>query len=100
MGYQTQSIDTSFDAETYLFGRLKSLTLIQKAEKVSSWTKGCLELSLVGLKQRYLNVSQSKLKYEFAKATLKSNFSDIVYQNISDCDRPLMLNDPISQPST
>ena len=96
VGYKTQSIDTTIDAETYLFSRLKSLTLIQKAERVSSWTKGCLELNLIGLKQRYLDASQSKLRYEFAKATLKSNFSDIVYQNISEYDQPLMLTDPIS----
>jgi energy-coupling factor transporter ATP-binding protein EcfA2 len=95
-GYKTQSIDTSIDAEMYLFNRLKSLTLIQKAEKVSGWTKGCLELHLVGLQQRYPNISLSKLRYEFAKATLKFNFSDSVYQNISAYKQPLMLTDPIS----
>jgi hypothetical protein len=95
-GYKTQSIDTSIDAEMYLFNRLKSLTLIQKAEKVSGWTKGCLELHLVGLQQRYPSISFSKLRYEFAKATLKLNFSDSVYQNISAYKQPLMLTDPIS----
>ncbi|MEA5485809.1 MULTISPECIES: hypothetical protein [Pseudanabaena] len=95
-GYKTQSIDTSIDAEMYLFNRLKSLTLIQKAEKVSGWTKGCLELHLVGLQQRYPSISFSKLRYEFAKATLKLNFSDSVYQNISAYEQPLMLTDPIS----
>ena len=95
-GYKTQSIDTSIDAEMYLFNRLKSLTLIQKAEKVSGWTKGCLELYLVGLQQRYPNISLCKLRYEFAKATLKFNFSDSVYQNISAYEQPLMLTDPIS----
>jgi len=96
VGYKTQSIDTTIDAETYLFSRLKSLTLIQKAERVSSWTKGCLELCLIGIKQRYPDASLLKLRYEFAKAKLKSNFSDIVYQNISEYDQPLMLTDPIS----
>jgi len=96
VGYKTQSIDTTIDAETYLFSRLKSLTLIQKAERVSSWTKGCLELCLIGIKQRYPDASLLKLRYEFANATLKSNFSDIVYQNISEYDQPLMLTDPIS----
>jgi energy-coupling factor transporter ATP-binding protein EcfA2 len=96
VGYKTQSIDTSIDAEMYLFSRLKSLNLIQKAERVSSWTKGCLELCLIGINQRYPDASLLKLRYEFAKATLKSNFSDIVYQNISQYDQPLMLTDPIS----
>jgi hypothetical protein len=95
-GYKTQSIDTSIDAEMYLFGRLKALTLIQKAEKISSWTKGCLELCLIGLQQRYPNASLWKLRYEFAKAILKYNFSDLIYQNISEYDQPLMLTDPIS----
>jgi hypothetical protein len=96
VGYKTQSIDTSIDAEMYLFSRLKSLNLIQKAERVSSWTKGCLELCLIGINQRYPDASLLKLRYEFAKAILKSNFSDIVYQNISQYDQPLMLTDPIS----
>jgi hypothetical protein len=96
VGYKTQSIDTSIDTEMYLFGRLKALTLIQKAEKISSWTKGCLELCLIGLQQRYPNASLWKLRYEFAKAILKYNFSDLIYQNISEYDQPLMLTDPIS----
>ncbi len=95
-GYKTQSIDTSIDAERYLFGRLKALTLIQKAERISSWTKGCLELCLIGLQQRHPNASLWKLRYEFAKAILKYNFSDLIYQNISEYDQPLMLTDPIS----
>ena len=96
IGYKTQSIDTSIDAEMYLFSRLKSLNLMQKAERVSSWTKGCLELCLIGIKQRYPDASLLKLRYEFAKAKLKANFSDIVYQNISEYNQPLMLTDPIS----
>ncbi|MBD2187198.1 hypothetical protein [Pseudanabaena mucicola] len=95
-GYKTQSIDTSIDAEMYLFNRLKLLTLSQKAEKVSSWTKGCLELCLIGIQQRYPNASLVKLRYEFAKSTLKSHFSDLVYQNISNYGQPLMLTDPVS----
>jgi hypothetical protein len=95
-GYKTQSIDTSIDAEMYLFGLWKALTLTQKANKLSSWTKGCLELSLIGLKQRYPDASPSKLKYEFARATLKSLFPDSVYQSISQSNHTLMLTDPIS----
>ncbi len=95
-GYKTQSIDTSIDAEIYLFSRLKALTLIQKAERVTRWTKGCLELCLIGLQQRYPNASLKELRYEFAKATLKSHFFNLVYQNISEYAQPLMLTDPIS----
>jgi len=95
-GYKTQSIDTSIDAEMYLFGLWKELTLTQKANKLSSWTKGCLELSLIGLKQRYPDANLSKLRYEFARATLKSLFSDSIYQLISQSNHTLMLADPIS----
>jgi hypothetical protein len=95
-GYKTQSIDTTLDAEMYLFSKWQSLTLIQKAERVSSWTKGCLELTLMGVKQRHPNVSLSKLRSEFAKATLKSNLSDSLYQYISQSNQVLRLTDPIS----
>jgi hypothetical protein len=95
-GYKTQSIDTTTDAELYLFGLWKSLTLIQKAERVSIWTKGCLELCLIGVKQRFPNVSLSRLRLEFAKATIESNLSDSLYQYISQSNKPLMLIDPIS----
>ncbi|ELS32144.1 MULTISPECIES: hypothetical protein [Pseudanabaena] len=96
VGYKTQSIDTSIDAELYLFNRLKALTVIQKAEKVSNWTKGCLELCLIGIQQRYPNISLQKLRYEFVRATLKSNFPNTIYQIIAECARPIMLTDPIS----
>ncbi len=96
IGYKTQSIDTAIDAEMYLFGLWKTQTLIQKAEKLSSWTKGCLEMCLIGLRQRYPDVSSSKLRYEFARSTLKSHFSDSIYQHISEYNQSLMLIDPIS----
>ena len=96
VGYITQSVDTAVDAEIYLFGLWKRLTLVQKADRLSSWTKGCLELCLIGLKQRYPSAKLSKLKYEFAKATLKSYFTDSIYQYISEYNHTLMLTDPIS----
>jgi len=94
--YKTQSIDTTVDAEQYLVGLWKALTPVQKADKLSSWTKGCLELCLVGIRQRYPNASWSKLRSEFAKATLKSSLSNLSYQHISQSNQPLMLIDPIS----
>jgi energy-coupling factor transporter ATP-binding protein EcfA2 len=96
IGYKTQSIDTAIDAEMYLFGLWKTQTLVQKAEKLSSWTKGCLEMCLIGLRQRYPDVSSSKLRYEFARATLKSYFPDSIYRHISEYNQSLMLIDPIS----
>ena len=96
VGYITQSVDTAVDAEMYLFGLWKKLTLVQKADKLSSWTKGCLELCLIGLKQRCPSAKLSKLRYEFAKATLKSYFTDSIYQHISEYNHTLMLTDPIS----
>jgi hypothetical protein len=95
-GYKTQSIDTTINVELYLFDKWKSLTLIQKAERVSSWTKGCLELSLMGVKQRHPDANLSELRLEFAKATLKSNLSDSLYKYISQSNQPFMLIDPIS----
>jgi hypothetical protein len=97
--YKTQSIDTSIDAETYLFSLWKKLTLIQRADRLRTWTIGCLDLCLIGLKQRYPDASLSKLRYEFAKATLKSSFSDSIYLYISDYSqhsKSFMLSDPIS----
>ncbi|WP_055074336.1 hypothetical protein [Pseudanabaena sp. 'Roaring Creek'] len=96
VGYKTQSIDTSIDAELYLFNRLKALTVIQKAEKVSNWTKGCWELCLIGIQQRHPSLSLQKLRYEFVRATLKSNFPNTIYQIISECAQTIMLTDPIS----
>ena len=96
VGYKTQSIDTTVDAEMYLFGLWKSLTLVQKAHKLGSWTKGCLDLCLIGVMQRYPEASPSKLRYEFAIATLKSTFPNSIYQYISEYNQLLMLIDPIS----
>jgi len=95
-GYKTQSMDTTIDAEMYLFGLWKLLTPIEKANKIVSWTKGCLELSVMGIKQRYPEASPVKLRYEFARATLRSTFPDSIYHLIAQYSQTLMLSDPIS----
>ncbi len=96
VGYKTQSIDTTIDAEMYLFSLWKSLALMQKANKLSSWTRGCLEMCLTGLKQRHPDASLARLRYEFARATLKSTFSDSIYQLLANSSQTLMLSDPIT----
>jgi hypothetical protein len=94
IGYKTQSADTSVETELVLFDLLRSLSLWQKATKLSAWTKGCRELSLTGIKLRYPQASNAQIREQFAKATLNKEYASLaVLQNY---DRPIVLNDPIS----
>ena len=96
IGYKTQSVDTTVDAEKYLFNLRKSLTLIQRAGKFSGWAKGFSKLCFGGIQQRYPSAIPSKLRYEFARATLKSAFPDSTYQYLSQSRDYLTFLDPIS----
>jgi len=93
-GYQTQSIDTSIEAELIQFSLWRKLTLLEKAELVSSWTKGCWQLGLNAICDRYSNASQQKIRKEFARLTLEKEIYDWILQY--KLDLPLMLTDPIS----
>jgi len=95
-GYQTQSLDTSIEAELALFRLLRALPLTQKAGRIAQWTKGCWELNLSGIKQRYPNASPSKIRCEFARATLGEIVPDAILWHICQQNTSIVLSDPIS----
>ena len=92
--YKTQSIDTSIEAEKFQFNLWRKLTTIQKAAIVSNWTKGCWEMSLNAIRDRYPNATPKKIKQEFALLTLKTDELNL-HLNLN-FQRHLMLSDPIS----
>lgn len=93
-GYKTQSADTSVEAELVLFDLLRSLSLWQKAAKLSAWTKGCWELRLAGIKLQYPHASNVQIREQFARATLNEEYANLA--ELKNYDRPIVLNDPIS----
>ncbi|BBC26473.1 hypothetical protein [Pseudanabaena sp. ABRG5-3] len=94
-GYKTQSIDTSIDAEIYLFNLRKSLTLVQRVEGFINWHQRLLELCVGGIQQRCPDASIETLRYEFARATLKSAFPNSTYHDIAQTRSFLKLLNPI-----
>lgn len=92
--YKTQAIDTSIEAERLQFELWRSLPLWEKAELVSSWTKGCWEMCLNAILHRYPNASSRKIKKAFALLTLEKEIAEWIFKQ--DFEYSLMLSDPIS----
>ncbi len=94
INYKTQSVDTSIEIERIQFARWRSLSLYQKADLVSTWTKGCWEISLNAILSRYPDATCSIIRNKFALLTLGNTTAHwILEQNYQP---PLMISDPIS----
>lgn len=94
INYTTQSVDTSMEVERIQFAKWRSLSLSQKAELVSSWTKGCWEMGLNAILSRYPDATYPIIRNKFAILTLGNTTAHwILAQNYQP---PLMITDPIS----
>ena len=68
----TQSADTSREAEEFLIARLRELPPWRKLQQVAEMTKSVRALSLAGLKERYPQASPEELHRRLAALWLDS----------------------------
>lgn len=94
INYKTQSVDTRIEVERIQFARWRSLSLSQKAELVSRWTKGCWEMGLNAILSRYPDATCSIIRNKFAILTLGNTTAHWILAQ--DYQPPLMISDPIS----
>jgi hypothetical protein len=73
-GYQSQSSDTSIDADIYLFSRLRQLSLKQRVEVFAVHDRGVKKLSLAGVKMRHPNAPLAEIRRHFTRAILGEKF--------------------------
>lgn len=93
VGYKTQSIDTSIDAEMYLFGLWRQMDLAQKEKLLLRVFKKAAIFTLTGLKSLYPNASPQEIRYHYVRKRLGSDVAELLKSTIFD--QELMIEDPI-----
>ncbi|MFM7599674.1 MAG: hypothetical protein ACKO7R_00495 [Pseudanabaena sp.] len=92
-GYKTQSIDTSIDAEMYLFGLWRQMDLPQKEKLLLRVFKKAAIFTLTGLKSLYPNASPQEIRYQYVRKRLGSDVAELLKS--TTFDQELMIEDPI-----
>ena len=94
VGYKTQSIDTSIDAEMYLFGLWRQMDLEQKEKLILRVLKKAAIFTLTGIKSLYPDASPNEIRYHYIRKRLGSNIAELL-KSTTVYDRELMIEDPI-----
>ncbi|WP_434688224.1 hypothetical protein [Pseudanabaena minima] len=92
-GYKTQSVDTSIDAEMYLFGLWRQMDLPQKEKLLLRVFKKAAIFTLTGLKSLYPNASPQEIRYHYVRKRLGIDVAELLKS--TTFDQELMIEDPI-----
>ena len=92
-GYKTQSIDTSIDAEIYLFGLWRQMDLVQREKLMRRVFKKASVFALTGIKSLYPNASPLEMRYLYIQKRLGFNIAELLKSPIYE--KTLMIEDPI-----
>jgi hypothetical protein len=92
-GYKTQSVDTSIDAEMYLFGLWRQMDLTQKEKLLLRVFKKAAIFTLTGIKSLYPNASPQEIRYHYVRKRLGSDVAELLKS--TTFDQELMIEDPI-----
>jgi hypothetical protein len=91
-GYKTQSVDTTVDAEKYLFGLWQQMDLNQKENLMLRTFKKAAIMTLTGIKTLYPDASAHEIRYHYIRKRLGLSIAELL-QSIPD--QTLMIEDPI-----
>lgn len=72
--YRPQASDTSIEADIYLFGRLRQLSLKQRVEMFATHDRGVKKLCLAGVKMRHRGATFEEIRLHFARAVLGEKY--------------------------
>ncbi len=92
-GYKTQSIDTSIDAEIYLFGLWRQMDLVQKESLMRRVFKKASVFTLTGIKSLHPNASPLEMRYLYIQKRLGFNIAELLKS--PTYEKKLMIEDPI-----
>jgi hypothetical protein len=91
-GYKTQSIDTTIDAELYLFDRWKQMDFDQKEKLMLKIFKKASIFTLTGIKTLYPNALPNEIRYHYLKKRFGADIAELLTKL---SDNELMIEDPI-----
>ncbi len=93
VGYKTQSIDTSIDAELYLFGLWRQMNLKQKENLILKVFKKAAMFTLTGISSLYPNASPNEIRYYYVRKRLGERVAELLKP--ITYNKALMIEDPI-----
>jgi len=91
-GYKTQSIDTTVDAEQYLFGLWRQMELNKKEQLMVRVFKKAAIFALTGIQMLYPDAAPHEIRYHYVRKRLGLNIAELLK---SIGDQELMIEDPI-----
>ena len=93
VGYITQSIDTTIDAEMYLFSLWRQMDLPQREKLMLRVFKKAALFSLTGIKNLYPSASPDEVRYHYVKKRLGLKVANLLQSQAYG--KELMIEDPI-----
>ena len=93
VGYVTQSIDTTVDAEMYLFSLWRQMDLPQREKLMLRVFKKAALFSLTGIKNLYPGASPDEVRYHYVKKRLGLKVANLLQSQAYG--KELMIEDPI-----
>lgn len=93
VGYITQSIDTTVDAEMYLFSLWRQMDLPQREKLMLRVFKKAALFSLTGIKNLYPSASPDEVRYHYVKKRLGLKVANLLQSQAYG--KELMIEDPI-----
>lgn len=94
LGYRPQAEDTSIEADTYLFAKLRQLSLKQRVEIAISHDRCVRKLCLAGIEKRGFGAPIEEIRLQFAHAVLAEKFP-LHFKPIGS-DRSMWIQDSIA----
>lgn len=78
LGYKTQAADTNIEIELLLVQRWRDFELEKKAELITGLTRGCRQLSLMGIHQQYPNATLTSIRIEYVRRRLGEKYANLM----------------------
>ncbi len=92
-GYKAQARDTSLEVDIWQFQRWQNMSLLQKANLIVGATRGCRQLTLMGIKNQYSEKTLAEQRHLYAQRILGEKVSNLI-KNI-DIKKEIMIGNPI-----
>lgn len=80
-GYKPQSRDTNPEIDRFLMQAFREMPAWKKAHLTNEATKGIQQWAIVGIRNQYLNITPSEMRFQLAVRWLGKEIADKLYQN-------------------
>ena len=95
LGYKTQAADTSIEIHLLLVQRWREFKLEKKVAIITGLTRGCRQLSLIGIHQQYPNAIPTLIRFEYVSRRLGKKYAKLM-TDYSSIKGEMMIGNPLT----